>query len=782
MENWLLIENEVKLDNRLNETLFNLANGYLGIRGNYEEGTPEDGKTLRGAYINAFYETEEITYGEKLHAFPNNSQSILNVIDAQTIELYIEGEKFSLFEGEILDYKRTLNFKEGTLTREIHWKSLKGKEVKIKINRIVSFTTKELFIVEYTVESLNFDGEIKLISTVNGDVSNIVSEDDPRVGTANAKALEVVEIENKDNISYIADKTKNSDLTVVCGISHKISNEFVEKVTKSDAEISHEFMINIKQSEKLILTKYAVYTDTRRHEDEISENMKIMKEILKKDFVQIEMEQKTYLTNFWNNSDVEIEGDEKLQQGIRYNLFNLLQSVGRDRCSNIAAKGLSGEGYEGHYFWDTEIYIFPMFLFTNPEIAKNLLNYRYGILDFARKRAKEMGHEKGALYPWRTIAGDECSPFFPAGTAQYHINPDVAYSIIQYHTVTEDLEYIAEKGLEVLLEISRCMYDMGHFGRDDQFRIDSVTGPDEYTCVVNNNYYTNVMTKNLFKNTVKLYNLVKEKFPEKLEILNGKIKLNKNEIDEFETAGEKMYLPYDKDLKIQPQDDSFLNKDVWNFENTPKEKYPLLLNYHPLTLYRYQVCKQADVLLGNFLMEEESDIEVIENNFNYYEKITTHDSSLSTCIFSIMANRIGKPKVAYDYFMNTARLDLDNLHHNTKDGIHTACMGGTWMSTVFGFAGIRIIGDKLHFRPVLPENWNKLTFKIQFKGRTLKIILSQNSMEVSLMDGKEIEIYIDGKSRKLSKNQLFDNLFNNETKKSNGFMGDEIKSSNTYVV
>ena len=762
MENWSLIEKEIKLDNRLNETLFNLANGYLGVRGNYEEGIPEDGKTLRGAYINAFYETEEITYGEKLHAFPNNSQSILNIIDAQTIKLYIEEEKFSLFDGEILDYKRILNFKDGILSRKIHWKSPKGKEVEIEINRIVSFTTKELFVIEYTVKALNFHGDIKFISTVNGDVSNIISEDDPRVGTTNAKALEVVEIENKGNISYIVDRTKNSNLTVVCGISHKSSKEYVEKIKKNEVEISHEFTVKVGQGEKITLTKYAVYTDTVRHKDEINENFKIMKDVLKKEFTQIEMEQKSYLANFWDNSDVEIEGDKKLQQGIRYNLYNLFQSVGRDKSSNIAAKGLSGEGYEGHYFWDTEIYIFPMFLFTNPKIAKNLLDYRYGILDSARKRAKAMGHKKGALYPWRTISGDECSPFFPAGTAQYHINPDVAYSIIQYHTVTEDLKYIAEKGLEVLLEISRCMYDMGHFGRDDLFRIDSVTGPDEYTCIVNNNYYTNVMTKNLFKNTAKLYDLVKEKFPEKLEILTKKIKLNKTEIDEFKVAGEKMYLAYDKKLKIQPQDDSFLEKDIWDFENTPKENYPLLLNYHPLTLYRYQVCKQADVLLGNFLMEEESDVEVIENNFNYYEKITTHDSSLSTCIFSIMANRIGKPNVAYDYFMNTARLDLDNLHHNTKDGIHTACMGGTWMSTVFGFAGMRIIEDKLHLRPVLPKNWKKLTFKIQFKGRILKITLSKKLIAVSLIDGKDIQIYVDGKTNIVSKSQLFNDLSNNE--------------------
>lgn len=368
------------------------------------------------------------------------------------------------------------------------------------------------------------------------------------------------------------------------------------------------------------------------------------------------------------------------------------------------------------------------------------MNYRFTILDFARKRAKQMGHTIGALYPWRTIAGEECSPFFPAGTAQYHINVDIAYSIIQYFEVTEDVNFMVEKGLEMLVEIARLMHHIGHFRNDNKFCIDAVTGPDEYTCIVNNNYYTNVLTKNLFDKIGVIWNKIKESHKGKLEEISAKIKFNEEELINFEKAGKEMYLPFDKERKLHPQDDSFFNKKVWDFENTPKEKYPLLLNYHPLTLYRHQVCKQADTILAHFLLEEETELEFIENDFNYYEKITTHDSSLSTCIFSIMANRIGEYEKAYDYFMNTSRLDIDNLHHNTENGIHTACMGGSWMSIVFGFAGMRVINGELSFRPNLPKKWKSLNFKINFKNRILNCYLETNTIEIKLLDGQPLKV------------------------------------------
>jgi alpha,alpha-trehalose phosphorylase len=546
-----------------------------------------------------------------------------------------------------------------------------------------------------------------------------------------------------NNASFIEASTKHSNLKVVGGIYHQFPSGFTETIQKDKDQFIHLFKGNIKKGASINFTKYAIYTDTNRHPNELKENQSILKSVIKQPFNYYADLQEKYLVNFWKLADVKIEGDNEMQQGLRFNLFHLVQSVGKDQWSNISAKGLSGEGYEGHYFWDTEIYIFPFFLFTNPKLAKTLLNYRFNILEFARKRARQMGHPIGALYPWRTIAGDECSPFFPAGTAQYHINVDIAYSIIQYYKVTDDLEFMANKGLEMLIEIARLMYHIGHFRDSDyMFCIDAVTGPDEYTCIVNNNYYTNVLTKNLFTEISAIYNDVSLKYNNLLKLLSKKLNFLNKELNNFAKAGIKMYLPFDKKRNLHPQDDSFFNKKVWDFKNTPKKNYPLLLHYHPLTLYRHQVCKQADTILGHFLLENESDIETIKKDYNYYEKITTHDSSLSTCIFSIMANRIGEYDKAYNYFINTARLDIDNLHHNTKDGIHTASMGGSWMSIVFGFAGMRVIHGKLNFYPHLPKNWKNLTFKINFKGNLLKCNLSSDNFEVSLLSGNSFEIMV----------------------------------------
>ena len=725
---------------KLNETLFTVANGYLGVRGNYEEGVPENVLSTKGTYINAFFESSEIQYGEKLFGFPNKSQSIVNLIDAQGIQIKIDDEKFSLFEGEVKSYNRSLDFREAISSRNIHWKSPKGHELIIDFKRLVSFNTKELFLNQVNIKSLNYSGIIEVISNVNGDVSNMVSEDDPRVGAHSAKSLEVKDLANDNSFSFVSASTRNTLQTVVCGIAHKTKSgkESVEVWEKS---IEHKFQYSINTGEEISFSKYAIYTDSRRHTKPYEANKQLLNEVVTQNFDYYYKDQKEYLQKFWDNADVCISGDEKLQQGIRFNLFHLLQSVGKDQLSNISAKGLTGEGYEGHYFWDTEIYIFPFFLFTNPKLAKNLLEYRYSILENARNRAIEMGHNKGVLFPWRTINGDECSPFFPAGTAQYHINADVAYSIIQYTEATDDLEFLMDKGMEMLIEISRLMLDVGHFRRDGLFCIDAVTGPDEYTCIVNNNYYTNTLTKHLFLKTSHFYKQLHENFPKQLDKLKTKLNLEKDEILNFEKAGLNTFLPFDEEMQIHPQDDSFLNKKVWDFENTPKEKYPLLLNYHPLTLYRYQVCKQADTLLSHFLLDsDEKNLQIMKNDFDYYEKITTHDSSLSTCIFSIMSNRVGQFTKAYDYFMNTARLDIDNLHHNSSDGIHTACMGGSWMSIVFGFAGMRLNNGILHFRPNLPEKWDALEFHISFKNRKIKCIMNRDEMMFDLLEGNPLQV------------------------------------------
>ena len=740
---WSLSTKDFRKDVKLKETLFTLANGYLGVRGNFEEGVPQNIPSTKGTYINAFFESEEIKYGEKLFGFPDKSQSIVNLIDAQSITISINDEKFSLFEGELIDYTRHIDFREAVAHRNIHWKSPKGHEFKISFKRLISFQVKELFLIDLEIESINYSGKLEITSSVNGDVTNMVAENDPRIGTSSAQSLQVSGLICDNNFSFISATTNNSNQEVVCGISHKTNNTVNSRANKKSKSIEYTYTYHLSPNEKIHLTKYAVYTDSRRYVTPLQENKLLLYQAVNKDFSDYCKEQNKYLNNFWDNADVLISGDDALQQGIRFNMFHLLQSVGKDKFSNISAKGLTGEGYEGHYFWDTEIYIIPFFLFTNPNLAKNLLEYRYSILENARNRAKEMGHQNGVLFPWRTINGDECSPFFPAGTAQYHINADIAYSVIQYIEVTDDYRFLAEKGMEMLIEIARLMYETGHFRRDGYFCIDAVTGPDEYTCIINNNYYTNALTKHLFVNTEKLYHKLQELQPAALNTLNAKLNVAEAEISNFKKAGLHMYLPFDDKLQIHPQDDSFLNKKLWDFKNTPKENYPLLLHYHPLTLYRHQVCKQADTMLAHFLLgDEKGNQQIVKNDFDYYEKITTHDSSLSTCIFSIMSNRVGQYQKAYDYFMNTARLDIDNLHHNSSDGIHSACMGGSWMSIIFGFAGMRVKNGSLSFKPHLPDKWNTIEFSLNFKGRKIKCSINKDLTSFTLLKGKPITVQL----------------------------------------
>jgi len=751
--------NSTSLSNKdllIEESLFSLANGYLGVRGNFEEGYKNEFSTIRGTYINAFHDIIDIPYGEKLFAFPDTAQKLLNLIDAQTIKIVLltDGveEEFSLFSGEVINYERTLYLDKGYSERRIYWRSPAGKELKIIFKRLVSFTTKELFLQEVDLEPLNFTGEVKILSVVNGDVENYVDKSDPRVASGEGKRLKVVECKVNEPYSYIEVETYRSKLRAGCLTEEKLTANYKlrENITSEYKESIYQFTLN----EKTTFTKLNIYVDTLRHGNNLEQiAYELIKGLTNKNFREIANVQADYLAIFWQNSDVEIKTDEKLQEGIRFNLFHLLQAAGRDQFSNIAAKGLSGEGYEGHYFWDTEIYMFPFFLLTNPELAKNLLLYRYNILNSARERAKELGHRKGALFPWRTIAGSECSSFFPAGTAQYHISADIAYSYVQYYLATNDWEFMKKHGAEILFETARLWVDMGHYYQGS-FRIDGVTGPDEYTAVVNNNYFTNVMAKYNLEWAHKIFFLLKEKEEAYLQSLRERLQLSLEEVSEWEKASKLIYLPYDRDLNINPQDDTFLKKAVWDFANTPNDKYPLLLHYHPLTLYRYQVCKQADTVLAHFLREDEQDFSVIKNSYDYYEKITTHDSSLSSCIFSIMAAKVGYLSKSYEYFLETARLDLDNTHGNTKDGLHLANMGGTWMAIVFGFAGLRLKESGLILNPVIPKEWDSYTFNIVFQGRRLKITVEQEKILISLLNGEDLIIRLYEDSLTIAKGKL----------------------------
>ena len=761
INDWIIESNSLDNNDLLrDESLFHVANGYLGVRGNFEEGYSKDYKTIRGTLINAFYDIVPINYGEKAYAFPETMQKIVNVIDTQTIYVSINDETFSLFQGEIKSFRKYIDMQKGYYRREINWVSPSGKELNIVITRIAAFTNLELFAINYEVEKVNFEDKVVIKSIINGEVSNFSDDKDPRVATGHSKLLDIFLVKVEVGIMQLGCITKTSKQSVIATTTHVSNVEYKAAYQSTNSAIEAKFTFK-EGKDKISFTQYNVYTDSRRYRDPIARGQELIKELSKKSFETLLKQQEEYLKNFWSTSNVHIEGDEALlniegnealQLGVRFNAYQLLQSAGRDSISNIAAKGLSGEGYEGHYFWDTEIYMMPFFNLCNPKLAKNLLRYRYSILDSARQRAKELGHKKGAAYAWRTISGEECSSYFPAGTAQYHINGDIAYSFVQYYLVTGDIDFIKEFGAEVIMETARIWIEIGHF-YEDKFKIDMVTGPDEYTALVNNNYYTNIIAKYNLKWAVKLYYILEEIAPQKLCELVIKLNITKGEVDLWQSASKNMYLPYNSKYKINDQDDSFLSKAVWDFDNTPEENYPLLLHYHPLTIYRYQVLKQADTVLAHFLIEEESDEETIKNTYDYYEKLTTHDSSLSCAIYSIMASKIGYYDKAYNYFIKTARMDLDDIHSKTKDGIHTANMGGTWMSIVFGFAGLRIKEDMLCFRPSLPKSWKELSFNLQYKGSMLKVTLKQGKTLIKVKGKNVIKLKIGEKIYEVNENE-----------------------------
>lgn len=725
---------------RLQETLFHTANGYIGVRGNFEEGYPMDYISSRGQYINGVYDVAEMKQAEQLYGFPNKKEVILNVADTQSVHLYLDGEEVTAFSQGVREMCRVLDMEKGTASRQFIWKNEQGKEVTVSYRRMTSFVLLPLFTIEIKITSHDFEGTLSIVSEHHGTAHNFVNPDDPRMAAETEDYLSVAETiyEEEQAVSKITAVTKTSNLAVQTLVFHEASPQLELGAVEESESISVVYDGQIKAGETASIIKYSLFIDSRRYELEKA-GADLLAKVREKTLMEWYRVQEEYLQKFWQRAELSVGGDPLLNESLNYSLYSLIQSAGKDGISNIAAKGLSGEGYEGHYFWDTEIYMMPFFTLTYPEIASKLIEFRYMILDKARENARTLGHKQGALFPWRTISGTESSGYYPSGTAQYHINSDIAYSIIQYYHATGDIDCLLNYGGEILIETSRLWLDVGHY-EGTRFVLNCMTGPDEYTCVVNNNYYTNQSVQYQLRWLVKLYPLLKEKnalFIEQLGVTD-------EEMTAYQAAADAMYLPYSDELQIHAQDDSFLEKPILPIEELPKEKFPLLLHYHPLYLYRHQVCKQADLVLAYFLHDQAFDEEALKRGYAYYEKRTTHDSSLSSCIFSIVANQIGEVEKAYHYFDESSKIDITNSHHNTQDGIHAANMGGTYLGLVFGFAGLRIREDFLELTPRLPEKWSNCHFSVMYQGSLLHITIDKERICLSLEEGAAVAVTVYG--------------------------------------
>lgn len=752
-QEWQLVEDTFDIEASLvRETLFTVGNGYIGLRGAHEEGFKGfAGKTLDETFINGFYESSPLHYQETAYGWAKVHQFMLNVPNAKCINFSIDGENFDLFQGKIIRYDRSIDFRTGILCRNIEWSSTSGRRVSVSSRRLTSFPRKHLFAIQYEIKSLNFSGLITLRTAIDCKAKN-VEEDKPRygaaVGAVEGQHLQLLKTEQSGDYSALLHQTKNSKLMIVSAVENELSAEASPEISpelvSTHERAEHIYRINVKEGDTICLTKYGVYFTSREHPEH--ELMVLAKKALRNarqaGFSSLCSEQKEFLSDFWHHADVEITGDDPLQQGVRFNQFHLLQSVGRDGITSIAAKGLTGEGYGGHYFWDAEIYTLPFYLYTRPQIARKMLDYRYSTLDKARARAREMSHDKGALYAWRTITGEECSTYFPGGTAQYHINADIAYAIKQYYEATADEEFMVKYGAEMIMETARIWMGIGTYvgRRDNQFCINEVTGPDEYTALVDNNFYTNAMAQMHLRLAADWARKMKNEYPSDFRRLKLAMDFSDEEPKQWIRAADSMFLPYDEELGIHPQDDKFLYKKKWDLTKKSGKSFDLPLHHHYLVIYRHQVCKQADVVLAMFLLGNHFALEDKKRNYDYYEAITTHDSSLSHSTFSIIASEVGYHDKAYQYFTHTTRGDLDDLHGNTSYGVHIAAMAGAWMAVVNGFAGMRVYEGNLQFAPYMPEKWERYSFRIYFKSQLLLVEIDRRDVKYSLLEGDALEL------------------------------------------
>jgi alpha,alpha-trehalose phosphorylase len=750
---WQVVENSFDIENNpVQETLFALGNGYLGMRGSHEERFDGfDDKSADATFINGFYESSPLYYSETSYALAKEHQFMLTVPNSKCINFSLDNEDFDIFKGQIVDYNRSVDFRTGVLSRSIEWISPSNHQVVVNSQRLVSFTRKNIFAIQYQIKSVNFSGYITLHSGIAGRVVENENDDSPRYGAAVAAVkglpLQLITAEQIEDFSALVHRTKKSGFTLVSAMENElVSDKTIQKSQEQvsvDKRVEQIYRIKVEAGDTITLTKYGAYFTSRENqEDELVDLAKdALKKARKAGFASLCSEQKEFLSDFWQHADVEISGDDAIQQGVHFSQFHLLQSIGRDGKTSIAAKGLTGEGYGGHYFWDAETYALPFYLYTKPEIARKMLEYRYSILDKSRARAREMSIKKGALYAWRTIAGEECSAYFPAGTAVYHINADIAYAIKQYYEATADHEFMLQMGAEILMETARAWLGIGAYIklRNNQFCINEVTGPDEYTAMVDNNFYTNAMAQMHLSFAADIAFKIKKEYPAEFIRISKLMDLGDDEPAQWAQAAQSMYLPYNTELGIHPQDDGFLYKKVWDFAEMSSPDYDLPLHHHYLVIYRHQVCKQADVVLANFLLGDKFSAEDKKRNYDYYEAITTHDSSLSHCTFSIMASEVGYHEKAYEYFMKTARVDLDNLPGNTNYGVHIAAMSGAWMSVIFGFAGMRTYAGNLRFAPYLPDKWKNYSFRIYFQSQLLLVEVTREEVRYRLLKGEALQ-------------------------------------------
>lgn len=756
LDEWSLTETRFDAgDLGVTESLFSVGNGYLGLRGNYEESRDAH---VDGSYINGFHETWPITHAEEAYGFARVGQTIVNIPDAKVIRLYVDDEPLQLSTADLLDYNRTLDFRTGVLSRTLLWRTPSGKRVEVKSTRMVSLTQRHLAVMTFEVTLLDGSGPVQISSQVlnrqdlprTGPEAKGAGIADPRKAEAFRGRVLLPKVSKGDVDTgrlWLGYQCVDSGMTLGLVTDHTLetANPYRATVHNDDDTAKMIYRIQAEVGTPITLTKLvSAHTADSVLPRELIDRCERTLDRVAEEGVQHQVdEQRSWLDAFWQRADIEIPGHPAIQQATRWNLLALAQASARAETYGIPAKGVTGSGYGGHYFWDTEIYVMPFLTYTMPYAARNAMRFRLSLLDSARVRAGELS-QKGALFPWRTINGHEASAYYAAGTAQYHIDADIAYALSQYVGATGDTEFLDSEAVDIFVETARLWADLGFWrsqpNGERTFHIHGVTGPDEYTAVVNDNLYTNVLARFNLRRAVEAVEALAEGDPAAYAQMVRRTELDPDEITEWSDCAKGMSIPFDEHLGIHPQDDHFLEREMWDLANTPSSVRPLLLHHHPLVIYRFQVLKQADVVLALFLQGEDFTPEEKLADFEYYDPITTGDSTLSAVVQSIIAAEVGYQDLAYRYFLSALFVDLADRHANTADGVHVASTGGVWSALVSGFGGFRDLGSDEHegqftIDPRLPEGWESLIYRLTLRGTRVRVTVRASELELLVEDG-----------------------------------------------
>ncbi|HET9899138.1 MAG TPA: glycosyl hydrolase family 65 protein [Streptosporangiaceae bacterium] len=733
IEPWCLRETSLDLDILAQtESVFALSNGHLGWRANLEEGEPHG---LPGSYLNGFYELRPLPYAEVSYGQPESGQTVINVTNGKLIRLFVDDEPFDVRYGELRSHERALDLRNGTLHRTAEWVSPAGRAVQIKTTRLVSFTQRAVAAISYEVTPLDAPVRIALQSELLANEPLPTTSGDPRVAAVLDQPLDSEFHGTDGNAVVLVHCTKRSKLRIAVAMDHIIDGPpevLIEAKSFADVGIVTA-ATPLKPGERLRVTKFVAHgwSGARSLPAVRDQVWAALSGARQSKWEGLLAEQRSFLDDFWCRSDVEVDGDTEVQQAVRFALFHVLQAGARGENRPIPAKGLTGPGYDGHAFWDTETFVLPLLNVTAPEAAASALRWRHSTLPLARERASQLGLE-GAAFPWRTISGQECSGYWPAGTAAFHVNADIADAVVRYVDATGDQAFEGGPGIDLLVETARLWRSLGHHDPLGEFHIDGITGPDEYSAIADDNVYTNLMAKRNMRAAADAC----DRHPDRARDLG----VNVEEMAGWRDAARDMHIPFDHTLGVHPQADKFTRYQAWDFDRTSPDQYPLLLHFTYFDLYRKQVVKQADLVLAMFMCNNSFTAEQKARNFDYYESITVRDSSLSASTQAIIAAEVGHLDLAYDYLGEAAMMDLRDLESNTRDGVHMASLAGAWLALVYGFGGMRRVEGQITFEPRLPQGLTKLAFTVLIRGRHLHVEVTSQSARYLLTDGDPLTI------------------------------------------